>query len=115
MTLDEYRTFPWWPNGRKVRVTAGFAGHDREIVVSIDGYGGSPLDESTFIPSLLDECLAQELPDSWFIENRGTRIEVHPSGRFAGGYEPEHLDIVAEALEKLGLVVESKHDNREVA
>lgn len=102
--IEEWRTMPWWPNGRDAKVTAGFAGHDREIVVNIDGYGlGNTRDDDDMIPSNLVSVLAAELPETWKIENRGSRIEIHPSGRYAGGFAPEDLSVVKDALERIGL------------
>lgn len=99
--LDEWRAWPWWPEGNEARVTAGFAGHEREIVVVIDPYtlGGEN------IPDLVVEAFKAQLPGSWFVEDRGTRIEVHPTGRFAGGFTDADVQTVAAALPALGLQV----------
>ena len=102
MTLAEWREMPWWPNGRGASIMAGFAGHDREIVVNIDGYD-HPFERA--IPQHFVAVLKGELPDHWFVESRSTRIEVHPSGAFAGGYDPADIETTKAALERVGLVV----------
>jgi hypothetical protein len=111
MTLAEWREMPWWPNGRGASIMAGFAGHDREIVVNIDGWD-SPLEEGRHIPQHFCEIFKAELPPAWKVENRSTRIEVHPSGMFAGGYEPEDVETTRAALERVGLVVGEVYDRR---
>jgi hypothetical protein len=108
--LTEFMSLDWWPHGRRARVTAGFVGHDREIVVNIEGYD-HPFEEGRMVPEQVAEGLGWLLP-TWYIQNRSTRIECHPTGGFAGGYQPEDLDVVAEALGKLGLDV-TKLDLRE--
>ena len=102
MTLEElaeFKSYDWWPS--EARINAGFAGHDREIVVNVDDY-----DWRDPIPDLVVEALSDQLPD-WMIENRGTRIECHPTGHFAGGFEPEHIPQVITALDAIGLVTTS--------
>ena len=106
--LEEFMRAVWWPRGREVTISAGFAGHDREIVVNIDGYD-HPFERP--VPEQVSEGLAYHLP-GWKIENRGTRIECHPSGGFAGGYKPEDVTTLAEALPKLGLVVGETFDRQ---
>jgi hypothetical protein len=97
-TVTEWRTMPWWPNGYPARIFAGIAGHDRELVVNIDGY-----DHDEQIPEFVGLVLASLLPESWMLENRGTRIEVHPSGHFAGGFNDVDIPVLTTALVKLGL------------
>jgi hypothetical protein len=82
------------------RREAGWAGHDREIVVNIDGY-----DHGIPVPDYVFGALREALPESWYLENRGSRIEIHPSGRFAGGFHPDDVEAVKLALAEVGLVV----------
>lgn len=105
--LSELKTLNWWPGGRDARVTAGFAGHDYEIVVNIDGY-----DSKEYIPAPVVSIFTASLPESWKVESRGTRIEVHPSGRFAGGYAPDDLPVVVDALKQMGLNITKVHDSK---
>lgn len=101
MNLNEWKEMPWWPSGRSAGIRAGWAGHEREIVLSIDGY-----DHLEQIPAAVSEMLAAELSSSWLIENRGTRIEIHPSGRFAGGFQQGDAEAVTVAAKALGLTVD---------
>lgn len=101
MTLAQWRAIPWWPEGHEALLDAGYPGHDREITVNIDGFDGY----HTQIPEDLVALLRQLLPETWKLENRGSRIEIHPSGRFAGGFEDADIDTVAAALPHLGLQV----------
>jgi hypothetical protein len=100
--VEFWRSLPWWPEGRAARVHAGLVGHDREIVVNIDGYGYGR--EEEFIPVDVSEVLKTLLPEGWMSENRGTRIEIHPSGHFAGGYSDGDVEEIKRALGELGLV-----------
>jgi hypothetical protein len=101
--LTEFMSLDWWPHGREALISAGFAGHDREIVVNIDGYD-QPFQEGRMVPEQVAEAVGYLLP-TWFVQNRSTRIECHPSGGFAGGYEPEDLNTLAQVLERIGLNV----------
>jgi hypothetical protein len=97
---EEWLTMSWWPLGREATVMPGPVGHEQEIVVNIDGY-----DWDHHIPSFVVEVFAAQLPESWKVESRSTRIEVHPSGRFAGGYHEDDVHAVIRALLELGLNV----------
>lgn len=108
VTLAEWRSSHWWPNGRAALILAGHPGHEREIVLSIEGY--THRDQ---IPDLVRAVLAALLPDGWKIENRGTRLELHPSGGFAGGYQPADVALVASAAEEIGLTVRYLDDKQE--
>lgn len=88
----------WWP--REARINAGIPGHDREIVAVLEGY-----DWDAPIPEIVVDGVRTVLPASWMVENRGTRIEIHPTGRFAGGFTRENVAEVADALGKLRIVV----------
>ena len=87
--LTEFMSMDWWPNGVEAFISAGFAGHDREIVVNIEGYD-NPFELRRMVPEQVAEAVAWLLP-TWYVQNRSTRIECHPSGGFAGGYKPEDL------------------------
>ena len=104
--LAQFMEAEWWPYGREATIMAGYAGHDREIVVNIEGY---PFSANRYIPDQVVEGLALHLP-GWKVENRSTRIECHPTGHFAGGYKPEDITTLQEALPKLGLVVGETFD-----
>jgi hypothetical protein len=101
--LTEFMSMDWWPHGGETFISAGFAGHEREIVVNIDGYD-NPFELRRRVPEQVAEAVGWLLP-TWYIQNRSTRIECHPSGSFAGGYKPEDLTALAEALERIGLNV----------
>lgn len=91
-------------------VLAGHAGHDREITVTLEDYGhGPPLDRSLGpIPVLVEHEFVKSLPETWKIENRGSRLEVHPSGHFAGGFSAEDTATVLAALAALGYEVDDR-------
>lgn len=103
IAAEEWLDMPWWPLGREARIHAGAVGHDREIVVNIDDYD-HPF--TSPIPDLFVEVFAAQLPDSWKVESRSTRIEIHPSGHFAGGFNADDVAAVARALNELGLDVQ---------
>ena len=106
--LAEFMSLDWWPHGRTAQISAGFAGHDREIVVNIDGYD-NPFTKGRMVPEQVAEAVGWLLP-TWLVENRSTRIECHPSGGFAGGYKPEDIETLAGVLEQIGLGVTRKID-----
>lgn len=97
LTLAEWREMPWWPNGTDARVAAGYTGHDQEITVNFEAYSFGEC-----IPGPVGDVLSAALPEHWSVDNRDTRIEVHPSGRFAGGYTAEDIEVVNRALTTLG-------------
>lgn len=98
--LRYWRELPWWPEGQAADVQLGPPGHDREIVVSFAGYYTS--EEGNHVPDLVVEMFTQLLPDSWKVESRGSRIEVHPSGHFAGGFHADDTPTVLRALTEVG-------------
>lgn len=97
LSLSEWREMPWWPNGMEARLNAGYAGHDREIVLVLDGY-----DYREMIPEVVADVIQELLPEGWMVENRGTRLEAHPSGHFAGGYSETDLPLARQALRSAG-------------
>jgi hypothetical protein len=101
LSLEEWQEMPWWPRGATTRVGAGYAGHDREIVVNFDDFWNEKL-----IPDPVFDVLAATLPGTWKVESRGTRIEVHPSGRFNGGYTDTDIELTEHTLTALGFTVE---------
>ena len=72
-------------------------------MVNIEGYD-NPFELRRMVPEQVAEAVAWLLP-TWYVQNRSTRIECHPSGGFAGGYKPEDLATLAEALGRIGLNV----------
>jgi len=74
-------------------VRPGWAGHDREIVVNIEDH-----DHDNPIPREVEDRIRLYLPDEWKIENRGSRLEVHPTGHFAGGFSEHDVFILNAAL-----------------
>ena len=100
-TLAEWKSIPWWPNETEVRVAAGYAGHDREITVNFSAYDG--YEEQ--IPHMVFDVIVALCPEGWFVENRGSRIELHPSGRFAGGYSDADIETAKAALSQAGFLV----------
>ena len=84
-----------------------YPGHDEEITVNFNGYGYGRNED--VIPRSTEERLREELPETWKIENRGSRIEIHPSGRFAGGvHVPDDINAVTRALKNMGLSVHTR-------
>jgi hypothetical protein len=46
------------------------------------------------------------LPETWKVESRGTRIEVHPAGHYNGGWDAFDVNAVTDVLREMGLRVE---------
>ena len=92
----------WWPKDVGVVIHGGQAGHDREIVISFGGYYSweNPVND------LVLEAIVKSLPDSWKVESRGTRIEIHPSGHFAGGFSEADVATVVRALPPVGFRID---------
>jgi hypothetical protein len=84
----------------------GWAGHDREIVINIENY-----DYENPIPREVETQIVNYLPDTWKIENRGSRIEVHPSGHFAGGFSDHDVFTIVAMLTHIGYFVEDLGPN----
>ena len=103
--LSEYKGYSWWPTGREATVRYGTAGHEHEFTVSIDGY--SYYEDEEPIPNDVAEELQRLLP-GMRVENRGSRIEVHPSGRLFTKVSAEEVESawsqLERALSELGLV-----------
>lgn len=97
--LSEWQEVDWWPTGREHQIHAGSAGHERELVLNIDGYGWGSTEET--IPTLVVEALATLLPQSWKVESRGTRIECHPTGRLFNGFTNADIEILERATRTL--------------
>lgn len=95
-TLDQIKALDWWPSDLTALIQAGVTGHEHEITVTL-----SPYDHREMIPRFLVEVFEAELPVLWKVENRGTRIEVHPSGRLFGGWAPEDVEQVAKTLQEM--------------
>jgi hypothetical protein len=94
---ESFQNAEWWPNGKASTIYAGIPGHDREIVINIDGYS---VEEP--IPELVAKAIANGLPESWKVENRGSRIEVHPSGSYNGGWNEQDIEATRIALVAIG-------------
>lgn len=101
--LSEWRELQWWPEGHEAQILPGIAGHESEVCVNIDGYSYSVGDEP--IPAQVFDVFKALLPDSWKVDNRGSRFEVHPSGRYNGGYDDLDIQAINSALRQMGLVV----------
>lgn len=105
MSLEEYKSYEWWPLGREATVLYGVAGHEREFTVSIAGY--SYYEDEEPIPQAVAEELALLLP-GMYLENRGSRIEVHPSGQLFKQVSPAEVEKafteLERALAEIGLV-----------
>lgn len=97
MSLSEWLIMPWWPRGEDARVVNGPPGHESEIVINYD----CPED----VRRPVAEVIIALLPHYWKVEDRGTRIEVHPSGRFAGGVAPGDINITETAVSGAGFVL----------
>lgn len=83
--------------GKESLILWCYPGHDREITVNFPEY-----DHNCFIPQGLEVRIRAELPATWQMDNRGTRLEIHPSGRFAGGVHEDDIAVVQRALELIG-------------
>jgi hypothetical protein len=101
--LSEWRQMPWWPNDEEARIHAGQAGHDREIVLNVGNLGTYTWNDP--IPDIIVMAVKASLPDSWQVDDRGTRIEIHPTGRFAGGFTLADVELVKSILPSLGFVL----------
>lgn len=84
LPLAEWRSMPWWPNGIRRRIDPGPPGHEREIVINL---GDSRYTWDDPIPQIVVDVLTGLLPEGWTVDNRGTRIEVHPTGRRYQGFD----------------------------
>lgn len=103
--MDTWRLFTWWPTG-KATIHAGQPGHEREIVVNFDAYRGYNVPQGEpdeMIPDVVTEIFTALLPETWKVQSRGTRLEVHPSGHFAGGFDKLDVGDVETALRIMGL------------
>lgn len=100
MNVTELKILSWWPLHTEARIHAGQPGHEKEIVVNFSTYH-----QDNYINDLVYDAFVDELPESWKIENRSTRIEVHPSGRFFGGYCTDDIHAVKRALTQLGFII----------
>ena len=87
-------------------IFAGQGGHEHELVVNLEGYGhhGSRGD-LTAIPEAVEGAIADGLPESWKIDNRGSRLEIHPSGRRYAGWDDLDVAAVEACLQALGYTV----------
>jgi hypothetical protein len=101
IAIEEWRAMSWWPEGREASIYAGLTGHEGEIVVNIDGY-----DWDKPIPWGVVEVFEELLPETWKVESRGTRIEVHPAGHYNGGWDAFDVNAVTDVLREMGLRVE---------
>jgi len=99
ISLEDWQDTSWWApaDQRGARVTAGQAGHEHEIVVNFDFWY-----TDRFIPRIVEEFVQQEVPETWKVESRGTRLEVHPSGRYAGGWCEDDVKELKIILDDLG-------------
>jgi hypothetical protein len=93
--LSVWQSAEWWPK-QGALVQAGPAGHDHEITVTLWDF-----DHTNQIPEIVELAVRQALPETWKIDNRGTRLEIHPSGRFAGGFCADDVAAVERALVEL--------------
>lgn len=96
--LSFWRSCSWWPEGREARVNGGYAGHDFELTVNVEGY-----EDDEKLPQAVTQVLEALLPDDWKVDDRGTRIEVHPTGTFAGGYTNFDVTLLRACLDAMGL------------
>jgi hypothetical protein len=96
--LSFWRSCSWWPpENTKATVTAGVPGHERELVVNLEGY-----DLDNRIPTAVFDILVDIMPQDWKFEYRGSRIECHPTGVFAGGFTQFDCDLLKASLFGLG-------------
>lgn len=90
----------------KASIRPGWAGHDHEICVNFDDYGHfGQSGELRAIPRSLEGKVADELPESWRIDNRDSRLEINPSGHLYGGFDQLDVNAIVRALEYLGYEV----------
>lgn len=104
---DEPLTF-WqglamWPHGASACIIPGGGGHEQEITLSFHDDAGEPLFEwDKPIPDYLEGLVRSGLPETWRVDSRGTRLEIHPSGRFNGGFDELDVNAVERAVVELG-------------
>lgn len=98
--LSELRGFPDFPRDPRVWIIPGGAGHEKEITVTFahnyDGY-------ETHIPEYLCALVEALVPDTWKVDNRGSRLEFHPSGRHYDGWCEDDVLTIVYAMYELGL------------
>lgn len=96
LSLSEWKDMPWWVEPTGAIVIAGGGGHEREITVTLH-------DLSEDVAPHAHAALIALCPDAWRVEDRGTRIEVHPTGRSYSGFTAEDVDAVTLVLVAFGL------------
>lgn len=96
-----------WPKGAHAVIIPGGGGHEREITLSFHDSDGMPLyDWDNDIPDFMVGLVQNGLPETWYVQSRGTRIEIHPSGRFSGGFDELDVNAVVRVVAELGLTPE---------
>lgn len=96
--LGEIKDWPWWPT--EARINAGYPGHDREIVAVLPEH-----DWHDPIPDIVVEALASQCPKGWKLDNRGTRIEVHPTGHRYSGFTNDDVTNLCAGLARINIIV----------
>lgn len=99
-SLSELRTWPDFPTDPTVIIIPGGGGHEQEITAT---FGINYDAWENHIPEYLHEFVEKLCPEGWRIDNRGSRLEFHPSGCHYGGWCEDDVRAVVRAMEELGL------------
>lgn len=100
ITTEQWRELQWWPEGERVLILPGPTGHEKEITATISCY-----DHNRPIPGWFFGVFESELPETWLSDNRGSRVEVHPTGHRYNGWTASDVDEVGAAFGRMGLIV----------
>lgn len=108
LPLSFWQEADYWPHGAVVAIIAGGGGHEREITASFHDDDGMPLFDgwNTRQPDWLVGLFISALPEGWTVDDRGSRIEMHPSGRRYGGFDKLDIAAVIRAAEELGFTAD---------
>ncbi len=98
-----WQTMRTWPHNATAIIIPGGGGHEQEITLSFaDSEGGPVFDWDNSIPDFVEGLVRSALPETWRIDSRGTRLEIHPSGRFYGGFDDFDVAAVERVAVELG-------------
>jgi hypothetical protein len=112
LDLGFWRDTRFWPHNAVAVIIPGGAGHEQEITLSLHNGDGPLYDFEQFQPDFLVGLITAVMPQGWKIDDRGTRLELHPSGRRYGGFDDFDVAAVERGLRELGFEVEIRDFRR---
>lgn len=86
------------------KLAAGDVGHEHEVIVRIEGYGLDNCNADNYIPKSVEKLLKDALPDDWWTDHRGTRLEIRQFDNY-GIYGEKEAAIVRAACIEAGFAV----------